>query len=111
MLDLNSRDVEFVNLLKVFEKDVSKIHWKLLTTEYYPVSDHLEKIFTMYVNIYKMSDAEIENMLNFVSRHTNNDQVRKLILYKLIWKLRRSEEYSHQSVGQTLLNKHIFDIR
>jgi hypothetical protein len=111
MLRQHSKDVEFVNLLKVFENDVSKIHWKLLTTEYYPVSDHLEKIFTIYVNIYTMSDAEVEKMLDFVSMHTQNEQVRKLILYKLIWKLRRSETYSHQSIGQTLLNKHLFDIR
>lgn len=108
MLSSSDRDVEFINLLKVFENDVGRIPWKLLTTEYYPVSEHLQKIFTMYINIYTMSDADIERVLNFVSNHTRNDQVRNLILYKLIWKLRSSDTYTHQAVGQKLLNKHVF---
>lgn len=110
MLNPIREDVEFINLLKVFEKDVDRIPWKLLTTEYYPVSEHLQKIFTMYINIYTMSDADIERVLNFVSSHTRNDQVRNLILYKLIWKLRSSDTYTHQVVGQNLLNKHVFKL-
>ena len=103
-------DVEFVKLLKVFESDLGKIPWKFVTTTYYPISDHLEKIFTIHVNIYGMTDADIENMMKFIGKHTRNDRVKSLILHRLIWFLRQSNADKHQLVGQTLLNKHVFKI-
>jgi hypothetical protein len=110
MLSRNEKDVDLFNLLKEFEKDVKKIPWNFVTTEYYPISDYLEKIFTVHINIYRMTDVEVETLLNFIHKHSNA-QVKNLVLHKLIWKLRQSDTHSHQVIGQNVLNKHVFNIR
>jgi len=110
MLRLDSKDVGFINLLKVFENDLAKIPWRNVKPACHPISAHLKKIFTVYFNIYSMTDVEVERMLNIISRHTRNSDVKNLILTEIVWTLRDSDSYQHQAIGQHFLNKFIFKI-
>lgn len=106
-----SKNVEFVNFLKKFEKDISTIPYKCCTPTFYPINVYLSDLFEKHINLQKITTEEIDNMFREIAKHTTNHEVRNLIVSKLIFELKyNSEDYNSQVIGQRVINNHLFKI-
>lgn len=105
-----SKNVEFVNFLKRFEKDISTIPYKHCTSVYYPINIYLKDLFDKYINLQTITNEEINNILHEVSKNTTNRQIRSLIISGIIFELKyNSESYNSKVIGQHVINTHLFN--
>lgn len=104
-----NKNLEFAIFLKDFEKDVLAIPQKCCVIVCSTVANRLTYLFDNYVDIYSMSNSEIENFLKEVKRHTHNYHVNMFILAGIMSRLRDSKKYQHQVIGQQMVNNHLFN--
>lgn len=105
-----SKNVDFVSFLKKFENDISKIPFNCCTPVFYPINVYLKDLCENHINLKTITNSEIDNILHQISLHTKNRQVKNLIVSKLIFELKYSDDYNREVVGQNLINTHLFKI-
>lgn len=105
-----NKNVEFANFLKKFEKDVLALPPKYCVIVFPVVMSSLNYMLDTYVDIYSMSNLEIENFLKEVKKHTQNFHVNMFITTEIMFRLRESKKHGHQVIGQHMVNTHLFRI-
>jgi hypothetical protein len=106
-----SKNVDFVDFLKKFEKDVLEIPPKYRVIVCSTVANHLNHMFEKHINLRTITVEKIDRILHEISKHTNNREVQNFILSKLIFELKyNSENHNSQIIGQKVINAHLFKI-
>lgn len=103
-----SVDVNFVNFLKKFESDVLMIPPRYCVIVCSTVANHLDHMFDNYVNICAMTQEDVEILIKFVKKHTQNYHVNMFILTEIMFRLRESEKHDNRVIGQHLVKSHLF---
>ena len=108
MLRCGVTETNFVNYLKQFQLIVSKIPWKHVTSTTNPIKQHLDHIFSIYIDVRMMKKQDIDHLVQFLEKHKFNSQVRNLIVGVIICELDNANTYEHDKLKQGLVRQHVF---
>lgn len=102
---------KFVSFLKDFEKAMDKLPYNLCTPVSYPNAIYLKDMLLRYVDIDRITNSDIDEIVEIIRQNTRNRHVELVIVAKIIFELRESNRYDHQITQQKAVNTHLFKIR
>jgi hypothetical protein len=101
------RETEIVSYLRQFEAVLSKMQWKMISPVESNIKDHLNHVFTNYINVNSMTDKEFVEFMKLIHNHKISNHVRNMIIARLLFDLDELNTYRGDVLRTNILENHI----
>lgn len=108
--EIRCKDVDFVNYLREFEKEISKIPWKLVSPVEYSVKQRLNYLFTRYIQVHSMTDREVDSLMRLIHIHKINNQVKNMIVARMLFELDEENTHASNTLRNLIIQDHLIKI-
>jgi hypothetical protein len=104
---LSVKDQELIRFLQTLQMEVSQMNPKLVSTVINPIKKQLEFLFTTYINVYSLTDQEVDRLFVIMKSSNIGYQTKALVMAKM---LRKLDDIENNSLRQSVINKHMFSM-
>lgn len=104
------RNAELITFLREFETLLSSMPWKSVSPVGTRVKQRLDYIFTHYIDINSVTEREIVGFMELIHSHKINNQVRNMIMARLLFELDIMNTYQSEILRVNILENQILRV-
>jgi hypothetical protein len=104
-------NTNFILFLKQFQDEVLRMPWKDVTATINPIKQRLDYIFSVYINIYSMTDTDIGILMKMLDTHKIHQRIKNLITSVWVCRLDNLNTYQSDILRQKIVDTYILKIK
>lgn len=105
-----ARNGELITYLREFEKSISRLPRELVSPVGIIVGNHLDYIFTNYIDVKTLTEKEVVEFMKVIHNHNINRRIGNLIMSRLLFELDIMDTYRSETLRVNIIQNQIVKV-
>ena len=104
------KEEDIVRHLRRLDSVISTMNWKTISPVESRIKNHLNHLFSNYINVNTMTDKEYIEFMNLIHNHRISNHVKNMIIARLLFDLDELNTHRSEQLKTDIMEAHVLKL-